>query len=459
MNLPEAFLNKMKELLKEEYDTYQESFSKESLNGLRVNTLKLSIEEFEKISPFLLEKILWTRNGYYYQKQEQPAKHPFYYAGLYYIQEPSAMLPASILPIYPGEKVLDLCAAPGGKSTELAAKLKGQGVLVTNDISNSRAKALLKNIELFGIKNAIVVSEAPEKLAGKFPNYFDKILIDAPCSGEGMFRKDKNMRKNWSLEKVEYYSKLQKEILDQAIQMLKPGGMLLYSTCTFSPEENEQSIAYILDQTDDITLVSMEQIEGFDKGKPEWANGNPMLSRCHRLWPFKVQGEGHFAALLKRQSEKEEVQIAYKNSTTGKKRKIESSLLEFLKLISIEIKEELLEQYDNKWYLLPAGLPDLKGLRILRSGLLLGETKKNRFQPSQALAMCLKKEEFRDSIDWDIKSPNVIKYLKGETIQLEEKEEEKKGWQLVCVNGYPLGFGKAENGMLKNKYYPGWRWM
>lgn len=458
MNLPEEFLNKMKELLKEEYDTYQESFLQESLNGLRVNTLKLSSEEFEKISPFLLEKIPWTKNGYYYQKQEQPAKHPFYYAGLYYIQEPSAMLPASAFPIAPGEKVLDLCAAPGGKSTELAAKLKGKGVLVTNDISNSRAKALLKNIELFGIKNAIVVSEAPEKLAGKFPNYFDKILIDAPCSGEGMFRKDKGMIKNWSLEKVEYYSKLQKEILDKAIQMLKPGGMLFYSTCTFSPEENEQSIAYILEQTKDITLVPMEQIEGFDKGKPEWANENPALSRCHRLWPFRIQGEGHFAALLKKQSE-EEIQPVCKKLIPAKKRKIEQSLFDFLKLLSIEIKEELLEQYDNKWYLLPEGLPDLKGLRILRSGLFLGETKKNRFEPSQALAMCLKKEEFKNSIDWDIESPNVIKYLKGETIQLEEKEEEKKGWQLVCVNGYPLGFGKAEKGMLKNKYYPGWRWM
>ncbi len=220
MKLPELFENRMKELLKEEYEDYLKCFEEKHYSGLRVNTLKITPEEFEQICPFEIKRIPWIENGYYYDaKDVQPARHPYYYAGLYYIQEPSAMTPANLLPITPGDKVLDLCAAPGGKSTELAAKLKGEGILVANDISNSRAKALLKNIELFGVQNAVVVSEAPGKLVQYFEGYFDKILVDAPCSGEGMFRKSSTIMKNWEQYGVDYYNKLQKEIILQAAKI------------------------------------------------------------------------------------------------------------------------------------------------------------------------------------------------------------------------------------------------
>lgn len=196
IKLPEKFENKMKELLQDEYDNYLQCYDEPRYYGLRVNTNKISVEDFLKIAPWSLTPVPWIPNGFYYDGDKiQPSKHPYYFAGLYYLQEPSAMTPASRIPVEPGERVLDVCAAPGGKATELGAKLKGEGVLIANDISNSRARGLLKNLELFGIGNMMVISEEPGKLVEYFPEYFDKILIDAPCSGEGMFRKDKKMVK------------------------------------------------------------------------------------------------------------------------------------------------------------------------------------------------------------------------------------------------------------------------
>lgn len=225
MNLPVKFEDRMRKLLGEEFEEFMQSYSKPYLGGIRVNTSRISPDEFEKICPFSLKRIPWIPNGYYYEAGKQPARHPYYYAGLYYIQEPSAMTPASLLPITPGDRVLDLCAAPGGKSTELGARLKGEGILVANDISSSRARALLKNLELFGISNSLIVSEAPNRLTGYFSEYFDKILIDAPCSGEGMFKKSPSIMKNWEQYGVDYYNRLQKDIILSAAQMLKPGGV------------------------------------------------------------------------------------------------------------------------------------------------------------------------------------------------------------------------------------------
>ena len=245
MELPQEFLERMKNMLGDEYESFLKTYEQPRNFGLRVNTMKISVEEFVKLVPFHLKKIPWTDNGFYYEKEDDPARHPFYYAGLYYLQEPSAMTPASVLPVEPGDHVLDLCAAPGGKATALAAKLCGKGLLVANDISASRAKALLKNLEVFGVKNSFVTNAVPNKLAAQFPEAFDKILVDAPCSGEGMFRKDMANARAWSTEKVEACAKTQREIIKQAVSMLRPGGMLLYSTCTFAPEENEQIIAYV----------------------------------------------------------------------------------------------------------------------------------------------------------------------------------------------------------------------
>lgn len=300
MQLPEKFTEKMKRLLGEEFPEFLKSYDDDRMYGLRVNTSKISCEEFEKIAPFKIKKIPWVRNGYYYDGNISPAKHPYYHAGLYYLQEPSAMTPADRLEIREYDAVLDLCAAPGGKATELGVKLGGGGVLVANDISSSRAKALLKNIELFGLTTPFVVSETPARLAEYFPEFFDRILLDAPCSGEGMFRKEPSVIKSYVANGVGYYAKLQKEILIQAVRMLKPGGKMLYSTCTFSPEEDEQSIDYIMDMFPELKLININGYDGFDTGRPEWGSGNPELKKCVRIWPHRMNGEGHFLALLQK---------------------------------------------------------------------------------------------------------------------------------------------------------------
>ena len=271
VSLPREFEIKMKKLLGAEYEEFLDSYDRPRNFGLRVNVDKISTEEFEKKAPFHLTKIPWTENGYYYEEQDMPARHPFYYAGLYYLQEPSAMTPASRLVSQPGDRVLDLCAAPGGKATELGARLHGKGVLVANDISASRAKALLKNVEVFGIRNSFIVNEVPAKLAENFPEFFDKILVDAPCSGEGMFRKDPAVAKVWEGNKPYECAKQQKEIITRAAQMLAPGGDLLYSTCTFSPEENEQVIQFLLDSREDMEIREIKPFEGFAPGRPDVA--------------------------------------------------------------------------------------------------------------------------------------------------------------------------------------------
>jgi NOL1/NOP2/fmu family ribosome biogenesis protein/23S rRNA U2552 (ribose-2'-O)-methylase RlmE/FtsJ len=411
------------------------------------------------------------------------------------------MTPASLLPIRPGDKVLDVCAAPGGKSTELGARLQREGVLVSNDISNSRAKALLKNIELFGIRNALVLSEAPNKLVDYFEGYFDKILIDAPCSGEGMFRKSPAIMKNWEQYGVDYYNKLQKEIILFAARMLKPGGYMLYSTCTFSPEENEGTIAFLMEQHPEFHVVqaipeeavqkeSGVSFAGFDQGKPHWLEElvNPPqisserreeLKNCIRLWPHKIDGEGHFITLLHKRAEEsstnvlqpisEEIEIkrsknsryqggaSLQNSTSKTKSVISEEALEFIKELKFPIKEELLHVHEDRLYLLPEGLPELKGLRIMRQGLLLGEMKKQRFEPAQALACALTTKDYDKLLRLKINDPNVIRYLKCESIELEEDLAD--GWYLVCVEDFPLGWIKAAKHSYKNKYLPGWRWV
>ena len=278
MQLPKIFLEEMQELLKEEFPAYIKSFEDESVQGIRVNTEKISVEEFQRLAPFELEPVPWTDNGFYVRQKDQVSRHPYYFAGLYYVQEPSAMLPAATLNAQPGDAVLDLCAAPGGKATELGGRLGRKGILLANDISHSRAKALLKNLELAGVGNLMVSSALPENLEAEYAGFFDKILIDAPCSGEGMFRKDPAMLKSYAEHGPQYYAKIQREILKSAVPMLKPGGKMVYSTCTFSRLENEETIRWILEDYPDMRLVPL--------GK----------DGVLRLFPHRVKGEGHFTA-------------------------------------------------------------------------------------------------------------------------------------------------------------------
>lgn len=451
MDLPETFKIQMKKLLGSEYEAYERSFEEPRVCGLRVNTLKISVEEFLRITPFSLEPVSWAPDGFYYDPSQEVAKHPHYYAGLYYIQEPSAMIPASRLPVQPGERVLDLCAAPGGKATKLGEKLAGEGLLVANDVSNSRAKGLLKNLERFGIGNVLVTSETPDRLAEAFPEFFDKILIDAPCSGEGMFRRDHGMIKSWSQQGPEYYSNLQREILQEAVKMLKPGGMMLYSTCTFSRLENEDNVRYLLQTRPGMQAIPMDTAPGLTEDD---------ILHSIRLFPHRAKGEGHFAALVQLQGRKESrPSMAAANQSERAGEALPGALADFLKGLKDFCWEPgRIRVIQGRAYLLPEGAESLKRLRFLRTGLYLGEIKKDRFEPSQALAMHLRLKQAPSFLSFPSDDPRVVRYLKGETLELTDKEAAScKGWVLFGTDGYPLGWGKLVNGMLRNKYYPGWR--
>lgn len=468
MQLPETFLEQMKLLLGTDYDAWLESYDKKPLAGLRYNTAKTYTEEWEgTLSPFPLRRVALTKNGYYIGEDAKASRHPYYYAGLYYLQEPSAMAPAAVLPVCPGDKVLDLCAAPGGKSTELGARLQGEGLLVSNDISNSRAKALLKNLELFGIPNICVTSETPEKLASVFGPYFDKILVDAPCSGEGMFRKDPDLIKSWLERGPEYYAPIQRQILKSAAAMLKPGGMLLYSTCTFAKLEDEDTIQWILEEEPDLELVPIEPWEGACGG----FDGMPVI----RLFPHKIEGEGHFLALLRKKdtqapdggkfsgsigSDNRSGAASGKDSAQVRRLEQESDFGQWEAMLTQALDHSRIMVRDGMVYYLPKCFDRSWNLRYLRTGLLLGEWKKNRFEPSQAAAMALPMKEFSQTVSLSAEDDRTIRYLKGETVfpTSEEASGLKKGWVLIGVDGYPLGWAKYTGSNFKNKYYPGWRW-
>ena len=466
--LPVAFLLKMQELLGKEYGQYLESFKEEWKPGLRVNTWKLEPRELAKLVPWNLEPVPWADNGFYYdgtpdEEALRPSKHPAYYAGLYYLQEPSAMTPAAMLPVVPGDRVLDLCAAPGGKSTELASKLKGRGMLVSNDISYSRARALLKNLELAGAANICVTSEAPEKLAGVWPEFFDKILVDAPCSGEGMFRRDEDMVKDWNEKGPEYYVPIQRRILSQAAAMLKPGGYMLYSTCTFSVEEDEGNVSYVLEKFPQMELCCL------DLDKVPGACGGFGLSGCMRLFPHRLRGEGHFLALMRKKGGDngicppvdKVVCPPADDGAAGKRARAvekEKELDVFLGQSGVEWDYGRIVIHQGNVYYLPEGLAWNLPLRFLRTGLLLGELKKGRFEPSQALAMSMKAGQFPNTVSFPAGDSRVLRYLKGETISLEVDEGPVRGWCLAAMEGFPLGWAKGTGMSLKNKYYPGWRW-
>lgn len=444
MELPMKYTEKMIELLGEDYSKYLESFQESRYFGLRVNTLKAKGESLQSKQIFSLTPVPWCEEGFYYTEGQRPAKHPYYHARLYYLQEPSAMSPGAVLPIHPGDRVLDVCAAPGGKSTQLGTKLQGQGLLVANDISAGRAKALLKNIELFGIRNSVVMSESPEKLAERFHGFFDKILIDAPCSGEGMFRKEPDMMKSWNEDMLAFCQKEQGKILESCAKMLRPGGMMLYSTCTFAVEENEKSIGDFLDKHGEFSLIPIEKNHSF-------SDGVGVFHPCARLYPHKIKGEGHFLALMEKGGSSGTISLA---GEVGEKDKELAPFHEFAKDVLKTNFKGTYKIFGESLYLLPTEMPSMKGLRALRTGWQLGTLKKGRFEPSQAFAMGLSKNEVTNVADFSLEDDRVIRYLKGETVEADGKD----GWTLVCVDGFPLGWAKHQGGRLKNKYAVGWKW-
>lgn len=469
--LPQDFVNRMKEMLGAEYEAFEQSYAHAKHQSLRLNPLKGKKEHFLELAPFSLEEIPWCRDGYYYKAEDTPGKHPYHEAGVYYIQEPSAMAPAKYLEVRPGERVLDLCAAPGGKSTQIAAKMNGEGMLICNEIHPARAKILSENIERLGIKNAVVLNETPARLAEVFEGYFDKILVDAPCSGEGMFRKNEDACTEWSLENVRICGVRQDEILDCAASMLKPGGRMVYATCTFAPFENEGSIYRFLNRHTEFDTVSVEMYDGMTAGKLEWylndkdageeedsvsdrAGMQEKIARTIRLFPHRLKGEGHYLAVLEKDGELSDYQGYCKNPPEkGISEKECEDFFTFCKENLKEIPQGTKIKFGGQLYLIPEGMPSLKGMKVLRPGLHLGTLKKNRFEPSHALALTLTEEDVPHFVRLGADSCEIKAYLNGQTLN----HEGEKGWYLVTVDGYSTGWAKLAGTVLKNHYPKGLR--
>lgn len=431
MDVLKAFAERMKKQLPpEEWEAFFAVYDGQPYKGLRVNDLKCSVEEFKKISPFALKAVPWEERGFIVE-EEKIGGHPYHFAGVYYSQEPSAMCAAPLLEVREGERVLDLCAAPGGKGTQLATAMHGKGIIVLNEPIFARAKILSQNVERLGIRNAIVTCATPQRLAEAFEGYFDKILIDAPCSGEGMFRKNaKEALEEWSEENVALCAARQAEILHFGTKMLCGGGRLVYSTCTFAEEEDEGQVCDYLKNQPQMRLVKQE-----------------------KLYPHKVAGEGHFAALFKRLDEGKEVFI--KSFKGYASRNLEKAYREFEREFFVKPFAERLHEADGVLYALPPEIFDWKGVQVLRVGVRLGEVKNGRFQPDHSLAMCLTKAECKAAVDFPLSDPRVERFLRGETVETEGKN----GWALVCVDGFPVGLGKCVNGVLKNHIPKGLRKM
>lgn len=424
MELPFEFVERMKAELGEDAEAFFASYDLPARKGIRVNTLKISAEDFKKLSPFSLSPIEWEENGFYIE-EEKPGKSLYHFAGLFYVQEPSAMSSAPLLNVKAGERVLDLCSAPGGKGTQLAQRMNGDGLIVLNEINFDRAKILSQNVERMGIKNAVVTCSSPDKLAKEFSGYFDKILVDAPCSGEGMFKKEPNAIPEWSVENVRNCAERQVGILENAYSMLRCGGSLAYSTCTFSREEDEEQIASFLSKHEDMKLIKSE-----------------------KLYPHKLKGEGHFIALMQKGGDEQGAQLKLLVPTI-KDNKLLSAYKDFEnKVLNIQFKN--LHLLGDNLYALPQDMPKIS-VQTLRAGVHLGEFIKGRFEPSHSLAMCLKDGEC-NSIEVD---ENTAKsYLAGNTF---EYDNDISGWAVVTYQGYPLGWCKAVNGIAKNHFPKGLR--
>lgn len=427
--LPEAFLQRMEAQLGSEYPAFLESLERPRAVALRFNPLKGE----RPVLPFVGAPVPWEPEGFYYDPETRPGLHVYHEAGVYYLQEASAMAPVALLDPKPGERVCDLCAAPGGKTTQIAGRMLGRGFLVCNEINPKRAKILSRNIERMGVANALVTNEHPETLASRFPGFFDRVLVDAPCSGEGMFRKEEAAVTDWSQETVQMCARRQREILDSAARLVRPGGRLVYSTCTFAPEEDEETVGAFLESHPEFAPEPVEA--------PWFVPGE---NASYRMWPHKLLGEGHFAAVLRKtQGESGEVPAC-----PGEK--CPKAWESFAKELDITLPEGKAVSFGQSLYWAPTELPELNRLKVLRPGLELGTERKGRFEPAHALALWLKTCAVAESFPPE--GPEMKAYLHGDVVP-----SGKKGWCLVQAGGYAIGWGKGDGSVLKNHYPKGLR--
>lgn len=427
--LPEAFLERIRHQLGDEYEDFLKSLERPRAVALRFNPLKGNAPAL----PFVMDPVPWEPQGFYYDPETRPGLHVYHEAGVYYLQEASAMAPVSLLDPQPGERICDLCAAPGGKTTQIAGRMLGRGFLLCNEINPKRAKILSRNIERMAVSNALVTNEHPANLASRLSDFFDRVLVDAPCSGEGMFRKEEAAITDWSQETVEMCARRQAEILHSAAQMVRPGGRLVYSTCTFAPEEDELAVAAFLEEHPEF---SPEEVEA------PWFV--PAPNGGHRMWPHKLLGEGHFAAVLKKaEGESDEIPIP-----SGEK--LPKQWTSFAKELDIHLPEGKAVTFGQNLFWAPEEMPDLSRLKVMRPGLELGCVKKDRFEPAHALALWL--SECSNVHSCEPEGNDMKAYLHGEVIP-----SDKKGWCLVKAGNFSVGWGKGDGKVLKNHYPKGLR--
>ncbi|TYC49813.1 RNA methyltransferase [Weissella muntiaci] len=447
--LPLAFRERYQMLLGDEYPAFEASYNKPIIKAFRINPLKANSELYDTKASGKVAWGSWGRIG-------SVAGHSVDHTnGVIYSQEPSAQFVAEVAQPQPGERVLDLAAAPGGKTTHLASFMQQKGLLVSNEIFRKRAQILSENVERFGIQNALVTNHAPAELVAHFPSFFDKIILDAPCSGEGMFRKDPAAIQYWHEHYPEENAQRQREILHEAIKMLRPGGELIYSTCTFAPAEDEQIIAWLLQTYPELTVETIDKPTNIDDGVPAWADNNPELAKTARLFPHHLDGEGHFVTKLAMSVSAEVTgkapQLVKSNLT-----KEQQALWEAFKAANLpNFATEQLYAFGDQIYSLPVGTPDLKGLQVLRAGLHLGTVKKNRFEPSLALALAVHPVEFTNR--YVLNDQEWAQYVHGDTFWVRQPEQYQKGWYLLEINGNGAGFAKLVDGQMKNFYPKGLR--
>ena len=439
--LPEEFLSRMESQLGSAFPAFLQSYDRPRAVGLRFNPLKA--DHFPSL-PFLREPVPWAKNGWYYDPDSRPGLHPFHEAGLYYLQEPSAMAPVTLLDPKPGEVILDLCAAPGGKSTQIAGAMAGRGLLISNEINPKRARILSRNIERLGVTNCLVLNERPQNLESRFPRFFDKILVDAPCSGEGMFRKEEVAITDWSPETVAMCARRQAEILASAARMLAPGGRLVYSTCTFAPQEDEGTVSEFLKSHPDFAVETVSA-PWFSPGDPGLvSNPAPGLEKTFRLMPHLLRGEGHYTAVLRHKGDG----APARSAAPGEKLPKEAAV--FCKELGLCLPQGKCVSFGPSLYLSPEELPELRGLKVLRPGLELGEIQKGRFIPAHALA--LSSHSAAQTMELDPSGPEIQHYLQGQVLP-----GDCKGWTLITTGGYSIGWAKGSEGQLKNHYPKGLR--